>query len=139
MSRRTRRLLFLFLAVATVAARGAASLRWPRTAVTPENAEKIQPGMTLAEVEAILGRPAGDDAGPGVCVGAGRCGDPMDARAAARHGPDPAGGVWQSWLSDQAHVALRFDARGRVDETRWFPALETRERFTDRLRRWLGL
>ena len=31
---------------------------WPRTAITEENAAKLRPGMTLAEVEAILGGPA---------------------------------------------------------------------------------
>src|SRR5260370_30931418 len=32
-------------------------LLWPRTAITPENAAKIREGMTLLEVEAILGGP----------------------------------------------------------------------------------
>src|SRR6516162_7726428 len=57
-----RRLLLLCLPVSLAALGLAAWLLWPRTAITPENAEKVQRGMTLAEVEAILGGPARDDA-----------------------------------------------------------------------------
>jgi hypothetical protein len=62
MSRRTRRLLLLALPVLVALAAGA-WLPWPRTAITRENVEKIQPGMTLEEAEAILGGPARDEAG----------------------------------------------------------------------------
>jgi hypothetical protein len=34
---------------------------WPRTAITRENAAKIQAGMTLPEVAALLGGPARDE------------------------------------------------------------------------------
>jgi outer membrane protein assembly factor BamE (lipoprotein component of BamABCDE complex) len=57
---RRRLLLFALIAVAVVLAVGV-WLLWPRTAITRENAAKIQAGMTLAEVEAILGGPARDE------------------------------------------------------------------------------
>jgi hypothetical protein len=62
---RTRRLLLFAVPAGLAVALIAAWLLWPRTAITRENAEKIQVGMTLAEVEAILGGPARDDQSPG--------------------------------------------------------------------------
>src|SRR5438132_9649603 len=59
MSRR-RLLLFAVMAVVVVLAVGP-WLPWPRTAITLENAAKIQIGMMLAEAEAILGGPARDE------------------------------------------------------------------------------
>ena len=55
MLKRLRRLLLLALPAALVAVLLAAWLLWARTAITRENAERIRVGMTLAEVEAILG------------------------------------------------------------------------------------
>jgi hypothetical protein len=58
----TRRLrLLLGVPVAVVVLGVGAWLLLPRTAITRENAAKIQVGMTLAEVEAILGGPARED------------------------------------------------------------------------------
>jgi hypothetical protein len=59
MSRRRLLLMFGFLVVLVMLGVGEFVL-WaqPRTAITRENAAKIQVGMTLAEVEAILGGPA---------------------------------------------------------------------------------
>ena len=56
----TRRRLMLFGLLAGLLALGAGGwLLWPRTsAITRENAAKIKAGMSLAEVEAILGGPA---------------------------------------------------------------------------------
>ena len=54
-------LLFLGVPAAVVAVALVAWLLWPRgAAITRENAAKIQPGMARAEVEALLGGPAGD-------------------------------------------------------------------------------
>jgi hypothetical protein len=54
MTRRTRRLLLFGLPAALLASAIAAALLWPRTAITRENAARIQVGMTLTQVEAIL-------------------------------------------------------------------------------------
>src|ERR1700722_14790543 len=61
MSRR-RLLVFGFLVVLVMLGVGGVVL-WaqPRTAITRENAAKIQVGMALTEVEAILGGPARDE------------------------------------------------------------------------------
>jgi SmpA / OmlA family len=54
-----RRLLLLALPVALVLLGVSGWALWPRpSAITRENFKKIEPGMTLAEVEAILGGPA---------------------------------------------------------------------------------
>jgi hypothetical protein len=56
-----RRPLLIALPVALVLVGGAAWAFWPRTsAITRENAAKITIGMTLAEVETLLGGAAGD-------------------------------------------------------------------------------
>src|SRR6266478_2347267 len=60
MRSRTRRLLLLALATVAVLVAGVCLL-WPQSAITRENAEMIWEGMTLAEVEAILGGPARDE------------------------------------------------------------------------------
>jgi hypothetical protein len=62
MTRRTRRLL-IALPLAVALSLAVAWLLWPRTAITRENAARIQEGMTLAEVEAILGGPAREEGG----------------------------------------------------------------------------
>ena len=56
-----RRVLLLGLLATAVGVAAAAWLLWPRTAITRENAAKVREGMTLAEVEAILGGPARDE------------------------------------------------------------------------------
>lgn len=56
-----RRLLLLALPVGLLVLAIGVGLLWPRTAITRENAAKIEPGMTLAEVEAKLGGPARDE------------------------------------------------------------------------------
>src|SRR5262245_10142275 len=62
MSKRRRRVVG-GAALASLGALGlTAWLLWPRTAITRENGEKIHEGMTQAEVEAILGGPARDEA-----------------------------------------------------------------------------
>src|SRR5947209_1331884 len=60
MTKRPRRLLVL--AVLSTAASLAVGVWWvwPRTAITRENAARIEKAMTLAEVAAILGGPHAD-------------------------------------------------------------------------------
>ncbi len=57
-----RRYAITIASVVAVPLLGAVAwLLWPESAVTPENARRIQRGMTLTEVEDILGGPACDD------------------------------------------------------------------------------
>jgi hypothetical protein len=58
MSPRTPRQLLLRWPIAVVALAAGAWLLLPRPAITRENAARIQVGMTLTEVEALLGGPA---------------------------------------------------------------------------------
>jgi len=44
---------------------------WPPTAITPENAAKIEKGMTLTDVETILGGPARDESAGAVIADLG--------------------------------------------------------------------
>jgi hypothetical protein len=120
MTRHSRRLLLFGLPAVLSVALVAAWLLWPRTAITPENYEKIQAGMTLAEVEAILGGPARDEtAGP-----------PRTAMIQSVR-PD------REWNSDRVSIWVYLDAEGRVRECRAIPV--PAESGLDRLRRWLGL
>jgi hypothetical protein len=91
--------------------------------ITPRNVEAIRPGMTAAEVEALLGGPPGlyD---PTVSV------EPVPAAA-------PPG---KHWIGGRAAVYVCFDPDGRVTESHPLavrPIGSTNP--LDRLLRWLGL
>src|SRR5260370_5738376 len=62
-----RRLLLFGLLAGSLALGAGLWLLWPRSAITRENAAKIQEEMTLAEVEAILGGPERDDSSGPLC------------------------------------------------------------------------
>ena len=78
-------------------------LMQPRTAITRANAAKIQPGMTLAEVEAILDGPARNDATGRVsyCLTGIKGFDPNVPRP-------------PEWLSEEVLVMVYLDANHRV-------------------------
>jgi hypothetical protein len=121
MSPRTRRLLLIAVPAFLAALGVGLWLLWPRTAITPENAAKIQPGMALAEVEAILGGPARDE-GP----------EQRTAVNIQSVRPD------REWNSAQVSVWVFLDAEGRVRDCRAI-LVPRAPRPLDRLRRWLGL
>jgi hypothetical protein len=78
---------------------GVARLLWPRgSAITRANAAMIEKGMTLGEVEAILGGPARDES-TGVL-------DP-DLKMAP-------GNLWREWRSDEVIIHVLIDRNGRV-------------------------
>jgi hypothetical protein len=66
-----------------------------------ERVRRIQPGMTKAEVEKVLGAP------PGVHERYGWT-EIFD--------PSSAGPEWSHWRWDEGHVGVRFDPAGRADE-----------------------
>jgi hypothetical protein len=140
MSRRTRHLLSLSLPV-LVALAAAAWLLWPRTAITRENFDRIEVGMTLAEVEAILGGPPREEAtGPFVP----RDGDPDSVWITHEFmviiGPGaPAFPADRGWAAHSLLVWVTFDAEGRVSAKNCLPVRRATEPLLDRLRRWLGL
>jgi hypothetical protein len=64
-----RRLLLLALPVAVALVGVGGWMMWPRpSAITKENIAKVQPGMTLTKVEAIVGGPARDEMDGNSCV-----------------------------------------------------------------------
>lgn len=58
----TRRRLLLFALLGGLLALGIFAVLWPRSAINRTNAAKIHKGMTLEEVETILGGPARNEA-----------------------------------------------------------------------------
>ncbi len=132
------RFLFPFLATVLVGLAIMAWLLWPRpTAINRENAAKIQEGMTLAEVEAILGGPPRDD-GVGLLA---------FQRADGTEGTMPRSEFNDSlnlpdekhWLSDEVLIGITLDQAGRVAGVTVEPVQLASEGPLDRLRRWLGL
>jgi hypothetical protein len=88
-----------------------------RPGVTKANFDRIQEGMTLAEVEEIFGS---DRRGS------------LEAVSYLIH--EEAG--WDDWLLDDgSNLSIRF-VDNRVAGKRWLPS---NERFFDKIRRWLHL
>jgi hypothetical protein len=149
MTPRRRHLLLAMPATLVTLAVGA-WLFWPRTAITPENAARIQPGMTLAEVEVILGGPARDestgpltadapdDEEPRDLIGALRVMD-FETADAARWRAIPVRSPPLLWRSYRLIVRVELDAAGRVGSSDSLPVDVADESPIDRLRRWLGL
>jgi hypothetical protein len=121
MTRRTCRLLPLALAAAVLAVGLIAWLVWPPpSAITRENAAKIRVGMTLAEVEALLGGPARNESGlQDYCIDLTRRSDD------------------KCWASSRDIVIVVLDDDGRVRRQSEFPMRGVS--FLATLRRWLDL
>lgn len=133
MTKRIRRIL-LFGLFATLTG---AWLLWPRptTAITRENAERIKLGMTIAEVEAILGGPARDDnAGPIEVDDPGKF--PSWARMQTRGGLIE--GEEKIWRSDTVQIWLGF-ADHCVIVLATYNVHRSEESPIDTFRRWLHL
>jgi SmpA / OmlA family len=113
------RLLLIAIPVAAASIAVGAWLMWPRTVITPENAARIQPGMTVAEVEAILGGPARDEI-------------PEQRRPLMIQSVRPD----LEWNSHLVSVWVHLDREGRVRESRAVPVPP--HGFFGTLRRWFG-
>jgi outer membrane protein assembly factor BamE (lipoprotein component of BamABCDE complex) len=98
-----RRLLLLALPAVAVSLAAAMWLLRSPTAITWANAAKVQPGMTLTEVEAILGGPPRLDS----CGRVSYC-------LTGVEGFDPTVPRPPQWASDEVMVMVYFDADGRV-------------------------
>ena len=99
-----KRNLLMALTVGLVALAGvAAFVAWPRVdRITRENADRIRPGMTQAEVEAILGPPGDYRSGATVLA----YDDGMSAAKVGRTAED--------WVNDRGAITLEFNQAGRV-------------------------
>ncbi len=109
---------------------GALSVRWLTVPVTSHISEatvaRIQPGMTKAEVERLLGGPPGDYTTRSM----------VWALEISRLVPP---GTPASWLSDEGEATVYFDEEGLVTGAYFDHAFDGPESLLDRLRRWLGL
>jgi hypothetical protein len=142
-SRPRRRFLVLAVVGTAVALAVGVWLIRPRTAITVENAARIQPGMTLAEVEAILGGPARDER-TGFTQLDLSAAEPAEVRRRRRCammiGLAGNGEGAPIWRSDFALILVdTIDDEEHVTATYVVPLRPEREPPLDRLRRWLGL
>jgi hypothetical protein len=132
----TRRRLLLFGLLAGLLAMAAGVwLLWPRTAITRENAARIQEGMTRQEVESILGGPQRVEVGGKTMTGG-------SGTSRVVHVMKP--GVYAEfpfWVSVEAWIVVSFDENERVRaggvECR--SVVRNEESPLDKLRRWLRL
>jgi len=124
----TRRRLVLFALPVALMLLGVVGwvLWYPPPGITLENAERIHQGMTLAEVEALLGGPAGDYRTPGATKFA----------FAYHFLSDPDGEVME-WNGDEGTAMVSFDADSRVFNHMYLKAPS--ESLLAKLRRWLRL
>jgi hypothetical protein len=148
---RPRRRLFLALGVVAclLLVGGGAWLLWPRSAITRENAARIEIGMTLAEVEAILGGAARDESTGSTNPVLDRDGisrEELDMLGAHReiclissHMAIQNGKPSPVWRSDLVEVFVRCDPAGRVTSCQAFPMRRADESPFATLRRWLRL
>ncbi len=133
-----RRLLLIGPPAAFVVLGVGAWLLWPRTAITWENASKIREGMTLAEVETLLGGPARDETtGPVVPADT-----PEGWFLLRERMPTPerrAQPEAREWTSEHLMTKTWFDAEDRVVVHAVLVMRRADENPLDMLRRWLRL
>jgi hypothetical protein len=131
----TRRRLLVFGLLASLLALGAFWLLWPlwqpesASEISTENAARIRTGMTLAEVEAILG-------GPPRRVGNG--GPPTIKALQDRLGLSHLRGA-KLWRSNYAIIWVEFGTDERVIAFACAPVRYQNVSRLDTIRRWLGL
>ncbi len=82
----------------------------PRAEVTRESFARIRPGMTRAEVEALLGP-------PGVLM----TGPDLLNPAVLKKAQEAADGRFSVWLGDEGAVRVDFDASGKVSDCCFLP------------------
>jgi hypothetical protein len=141
MARYSRRLLSFALPVVVVLALVTAWLLWPRTAITVENATKIHRGMTIADVELVLGGPPRDESTGALAAEEDATIEDLDEwhfqaticvdifrRECMR-----------VWVSDRAIIRVDFDETSRVVRSTALPVHRILETPLDLLRRWLRL
>jgi hypothetical protein len=147
---RSRRCLFLFIAVASLLALGM-WLTWPHTRITRENAVRIHEGMTLEEVELLLGGPGRDEtSGPTTEddkaqhlpeITDEKLMRKMRLELAERRGKFnydySHASAERRWRSDEVGIVVLLDPAGRVTSCSWLPLCRRPETFLQRLRRFL--
>jgi len=141
----TRRRVLLLGSVAVVTAL-LVWVVWPTpSAINRENAKQIAEGMSLSEVEALLGGPSRNDATRPISVDM-----PRESPAQKTAADDTQGRIAlytevarqrhnvRVWQSDSAFVMVRFED-GKVCAQTCFPLRPAPETPLAMLRRWFGL
>jgi len=126
-----RRLLLVAIPAVLILVGAGAWVLWPRPGITRANAAQVVEGMTLAEVEAIMGGSPRDESTGPLCV------------------DEPADPTWDgtgicaanrpTWTSNQVLVEIDLDANRQVERARWYPVRRAPESLLDIVRRWLRL
>jgi hypothetical protein len=142
----TRRRLLMFALPVVAALVVGMWLLWPRTVITRDTFDKVQVGMNLAEVEAVLGGPERNESTGPLMGDSGN--DEHDYLQAyiwrvrvfdtmpRTENPYPAV-KW--WTSDVLMVRVDFDENGQVAARECLPMRRVHEGLFERLRRWLHL
>jgi hypothetical protein len=149
---RCRRFLFLSLGAVLVGFAAGAWLLWPRPFITRGNAAKIEKGMTLGEVQALLGGPERiETTGPTEGDADDDAADAPDGERraterflialthAAQSSRARIDGAKRTWGSDRVAIFVVFDADQRVIDLAVRPLRRAPESLADMLRRWLHL
>jgi hypothetical protein len=124
-----RKRLLVVLALAALGVAGTWVL-WPRPPrVTRARFDRIQPGMTLADVQAIVGGPPADYRSGPTTLGVG-------SREILAGAARPA--EVRTWKTDEATVVVSFDADGHAVVKSFSEASLTGDGLLDRLRWRLG-
>jgi hypothetical protein len=126
-----RRLLLLAVFTALVVAVVAAALLCQHTSITRENEARIREGMTMAELEAILGGPPRDEiSGPTDY-------DPDAATVrVGRPTPTVVTRIYE-WRSDEVLIRVHFDAAGRAEWINTCPLHRVYPGVVATVRHWL--
>ena len=125
-----RRVLVFGLLAGLLALSGGVWLLWPRPGITRANAAKIKVGMTLPEVEAILG-------GPARCEATGEVVVEGEAVVERNAYPRLAFRDARTWQSNTVEIWVTFDADERVADIDPIPLRH--ESALELVRRWLRL
>ncbi len=133
------RLLFWGLpAVLVLLGLGALALLSRPSPINPENEAKIRPGMTLADVEGLLGGPARNESNlPDNFIDDAFVVVDPDPVKAPRPRPGAARLEDRRWARPGYLVVVLFDASGQVVRHRAF-TFDVDQSWLDMLRRWLG-
>ena len=127
----SRRLYLLGVGIALVAL-GLALADWVlslQPGVTEANTRRIRPGMTFAEVEALLG--------PFLTHCADTLGNRVAAREIIRSVSTDHGEAGLLWDGEHGRAVVHF-VYGRVQEAHWEPSQRSDTNMLGRLRAWLG-
>jgi SmpA / OmlA family len=126
-------LVLVCLVTVAVACFWALWLAWPEEWIKREQLGRIRPGMTVEDVETILGKPTGSYPND---VAIMIVGVPESSGDFDRLFMDPGG---RQWVGKETAIVVAFDERARVTATYFGYLSRQQEGFLTIVRRWFGL